>query len=69
MMPLHDDDNDDDDEDGVDKGHVTNKLSIHVYWATMGESLSLGFATRLCSNQPAQLQRLARILKLHTKQD
>ena len=33
MIPLYDDDddNDDDDEDGIDKGHVTYKLSIHGY--------------------------------------
>ena len=32
-------------------------------WATSRENLSSGFATRSDSNQPAQLQRLARVLK------
>ena len=31
-------------------------------------ALSLVFSTRSCSNQPAQLQRLARILKFRSKQ-
>ena len=31
-------------------------------WASMRQNLSLGLLTRLCSNKPAQLQRLPRIL-------
>ena len=34
----------------------------------MQENLSSGFPTRSCLNQPIQLQRLARMLKLRMKQ-
>ena len=37
-------------------------------WASPQENLSLGLVTRPCSNQPAQLQRLARIMRLRMKQ-
>ena len=42
----------------------------NLIWPNMGLgviNLSLGFPTRSCSNKLAQLQKLARMLKLHMK--
>ena len=43
-----------------------NKLTY--IWVSTREVMSSGFATRSCSNKPAQLQRLARKLKFDLKQ-
>ena len=39
-------------------------LHIVCIWALLRENLSLGFPTKSDSNQPAQLQRLARKIKI-----
>ena len=46
------------------KGHKT----VKSIWATSRENLSSGFATRWDSNRPAQLMRLARVLKFRLDQ-
>ena len=43
--------------------HVPNLKYDSSIWATSRENLSSGFPTREDSNRPAQLQRLARVLK------
>ena len=46
---------------------LIKRTMFHSYtaikWALIQENLSKWFPTRSCSNQPAQLQKLVRILK------
>ena len=44
--------------------HVGRRLS-YIIWAATRHNLSLGFLLKSDSNQPPQLQRLARNLKFH----
>ena len=44
--------------------HRSLVLAIMIMWAAMQENLSSRFPTRSYPNQPAQLQRLARISKI-----
>ena len=41
---------------------------LNHIWSAMRAKLSLGFLTRIYQNQPAQLQRIARIVKYHLYQ-
>ena len=41
------------------------KTGSSIMWVVTQDNLSLGFPTRSYSNQPAQLQRLARIVNFH----
>ena len=48
---------------------LDTKCSVWLYlvknkWALSHENLSSGFATRIDSNQPAQLQKQVRVMKL-----
>ena len=45
-------------------GHASKFLKQNAceMWALLQENLTLGFQTRTCSNKPAQLHRLARLL-------
>ena len=45
-----------------------NKQAAGNIWVSSLENLSLKFPIRSCQNQPAQLQRLAGIVKFHLKQ-
>ena len=47
--------------------HQKNVASFNI-WAVTQENLSLGFPTRSCPNQSAQLQRVARIVKFRLQQ-
>ena len=44
---------------------ITDLLTTNIIWASLRQNLSSGFPTRSYPKQPAQLQRLARTLKLH----
>ena len=44
------------------------KKNMKIIWALSRENLSLGFPIKQYSNQPAQLQRLARNLKFRLYQ-
>ena len=48
------------DEIGID---ISGKVKYTFIWTLSQENLSSWFATRSCSNQPTQLQRLARMLE------
>ena len=41
---------------------------MHIIWASTRENLSSGFLTESDSNQPVQLQRLAKIMKFALKE-
>ena len=45
---------------------VTTYSFIIVIWASRQQNLSSGFPTKRVSNQPLQLQKLARKLKFHS---